>query len=396
MKRNDGQNPDAKRFLKGLLIVLILAIVFRYLFEHWMVPTLLAGVSAAGPFIIGLVIAYLMRFAVNPLERLLMKLLRKKEPKRWIRVTAAAVSLLVLLGAAVGLLCGIVPSIYYNIVDLLSVLPEYLESIGAWIDELLAHSNVQLSQSAAEMLRDGLSKLGNGIMENLSEYVAVAGNVIISVGTSVFNVLIGILVAFYVLMDSPRYARLGNRALRALISDERRYQSAKAFIAETDTVMGKYINGKLIETFAVGVVCFLGFLILGAPYNLLMSVIVALMNLIPYVGPVLGAVPVVVLSLLESPEQAIWIIGFLILLQVLDNYVIGPKIIGNMLKVSPLWILVGVIIGGGMFGLPGMLLGVPAMALLSGLFNRFTQWREQQRAQRNEKVSAAEEPREKE
>ena len=209
-------------------------------------------------------IAYLMRFAVNPLERLLMKLLRKKEPKRWIRVTAAAVSLLVLLGAAVGLLCGIVPSIYYNIVDLLSVLPEYLESIGTWIDELLAHSNVELSQSAAEMLRDGLSKLGNGIVENLSEYVAVAGNVIISVGVSVFNVLIGILVAFYVLMDSPRYARLGNRALRALISDERRYQSAKAFIAETDTVMGKYINGKLIETFAVGVICFLGFLILGA------------------------------------------------------------------------------------------------------------------------------------
>lgn len=396
MKQSDGQNRDSKRFLKGLLIVLILAIIFKYLFEHWMVPTLLAGVSAAGPFIIGLVIAYLMRFAVNPLERLLMKLLRKKEPKRWIRVTAAAVSLLVLLGAAVGLLCGIVPSIYYNIVDLLSVLPEYLESIGTWIDELLAHSNVELSQSAAEMLRDGLSKLGNGIVENLSEYVAVAGNVIISVGVSVFNVLIGILVAFYVLMDSPRYARLGNRALRALISDERRYQSAKAFIAETDTVMGKYINGKLIETFAVGVICFLGFLILGAPYDLLMSVIVALMNLVPYVGPVLGAVPVVVLSLLESPQQAIWIIGFLVLLQVLDNYVIGPKIIGNMLKVSPLWILVGVIIGGGMFGLPGMLLGVPAMALLSGLFNRFTQWREQQRVQKNEEAGAAEKPQEKE
>lgn len=211
MKQNDGQNRDSKRFLKGLLIVLMIAVIFKYLFEHWMIPTLLAGVSAAGPFIIGLVIAYLMRFAVNPLERLLMKLLRKKEPKRWIRVTAAAVSLLVLLGAAVGLLCGIVPSIYYNIVDLLSVLPEYLESIGTWIDELLAHSNVELSQSAAEMLRDGLSKLGNGIVENLSEYVAVAGNVIISVGVSVFNVLIGILVAFYVLMDSPRYARLGNR-----------------------------------------------------------------------------------------------------------------------------------------------------------------------------------------
>ena len=93
MKQSDGQNRDSKRFLKGLLIVLILAIIFKYLFEHWMVPTLLAGVSAAGPFIIGLVIAYLMRFAVNPLERLLMKLLRKKEPKRWIRVTAAAVSL---------------------------------------------------------------------------------------------------------------------------------------------------------------------------------------------------------------------------------------------------------------------------------------------------------------
>lgn len=396
MKQSDGQDQEAKRFLKGLLIVLMLAVIFKYLFEHWMVPTLLAGVSAAGPFIIGLVIAYLMRFAVNPLEHLLMKLLRKKEPKRWIRVTAAAVSLLVLLGAAVGLLCGIVPSIYYNIVDLLSVLPEYLESIGTWIDELLAHSNVELSQSAAEMLRDGLSKLGNGIVENLSEYVAVAGNVIISVGASVFNVLIGILVAFYVLMDSPRYARLGNRALRALISDERRYQSAKAFIAETDTVMGKYINGKLIETFAVGVICFLGFLILGAPYDLLMSVIVALMNLVPYVGPVLGAVPVVILSLLESPQQAIWIIGFLVLLQVLDNYVIGPKIIGNMLKVSPLWILVGVIIGGGMFGLPGMLLGVPAMVLLSGLFNRFTQWREQQRMQKNEEASAAEEPQEKE
>ena len=97
-----------------------------------------------------------------------------------------------------------------------------------------------------------------------------------------------------------------------------------------------------------------------------------------------GAVPVVLLAFLNNPASALWLAIFLLVLQIIDNYIVSPKILGDMLEVSALWILVGVIVGGGMFGLWGMLLGAPAMSILSGLWNRFFKWRAGEQAKKEQ------------
>ena len=158
----------------------------------------------------------------------------------------------------------------------------------------------------------------------------------------------------------------------------------KRFLRETDVVLGKYITGRLIETAILGVLCFIGLSIFGVDYSLIMAVTVALTNLIPYFGPWLGAVPVVLLAFLNNPASALWLAIFLLVLQIIDNYIVSPKILGDMLEVSALWILVGVIVGGGMFGLWGMLLGAPAMSILSGLWNRFFKWRAGEQAKKEQ------------
>ena len=149
-------------------------------------------------------------------------------------------------------------------------------------------------------------------------------------------------------------------------------------------MLGKYITGRLIETAILGVLCFIGLSIFGVDYSLIMAVTVALTNLIPYFGPWLGAVPVVLLAFLNNPASALWLAIFLLVLQIIDNYIVSPKILGDMLEVSALWILVGVIVGGGMFGLWGMLLGAPAMSILSGLWNRFFKWRAGEQAKKEQ------------
>ena len=118
---------NSKKFFTSLFIVLALLLVLSRLLDQWLIPVLRAGLAAAVPFIIGLVLAYLLRFAINPLERLILKLFKVKKPSRLIRIISITVVMLLFLGALVALLWGLIPSLYRNLADLASRVPGYLE-----------------------------------------------------------------------------------------------------------------------------------------------------------------------------------------------------------------------------------------------------------------------------
>lgn len=371
---------NSKKFFTSLFIVLALLLVLSRLLDQWLIPVLKAGLSAAVPFIIGAVLAYLLRFAVAPLERLLVKLFKIKKHARSARVAAVTISVLLFLGAFTALLWGLIPNLYRNLADLAGRVPQYLDSIAKWADGVIAQSGLQFSQNAAGMINTLAQKLGEHFASHAKEYAQIASRTIFSFVGTLFDFFLGVLVAFYLLLDTHRYKRLAGRLITAVINNPQKRSGIKRFLRETDGVLGKYIAGRLIETAILGVLCFIGLSIFGVDYSLIMAVTVALTNLIPYFGPWLGAVPVVLLAFLNNPASALWIAIFLFALQIIDNYIVSPKILGDMLEVSALWILVGVILGGGMFGIWGMILGAPAMSILSGLWNRFFKWRAQEQA----------------
>lgn len=374
---------NSKKFFTSLFIVLALLLVLSRLLDQWLIPVLRAGLAAAVPFIIGLVLAYLLRFAINPLERLILKLFKVKKPSRLIRIISITVVMLLFLGALVALLWGLIPSLYRNLADLASRVPGYLEQIANWADDVIAQSGLQFSQNAAEMINTLAQKIGEHLSSHAEEYAQMASRTIFGFIGTLVDCFLGILVAFYLLTDTHRYKHLLSRIITVFISDTKKQAGIKRFLRETDGVLGKYITGRLIETAVLGVLCFIGLSIFGVDYSLIMAVTVALTNLIPYFGPWLGAIPVLLLAFLNNPDSAIWIAIFLLALQIIDNYIVSPKILGDMLEVSALWILVGVILGGGMFGVWGMILGAPAMSILSGLWNRFFKWRASEQAKKD-------------
>ena len=374
---------NSKKFFTSLFIVLALLLVLSRLLDQWLIPVLRAGLAAAVPFIIGLVLAYLLRFAINPLERLILKLFKVKKPSRLIRIISITVVMLLFLGALVALLWGLIPSLYRNLADLAGRVPGYLEQIANWADDIIAQSGLQFSQNAAEMINTLAQKIGEHLSSHAEEYAQMASRTIFGFIGTLVDCFLGILVAFYLLTDTHRYKRLLSRIITVFISDTKKQAGIKRFLRETDGVLGKYITGRLIETAVLGVLCFIGLSIFGVDYSLIMAVTVALTNLIPYFGPWLGAIPVLLLAFLNNPGSAIWIAIFLLALQIIDNYIVSPKILGDMVEVSALWILVGVILGGGMFGVWGMILGAPAMSILSGLWNRFFKWRASEQAKKD-------------
>ena len=133
---------------------------------------------------------------------------------------------------------------------------------------------------------------------------------------------------------------------------------------KSNEIFGGFIIGKIIDSAIIGVLCFAGLSILNMPYTMLVSVIVGVTNVIPFFGPYIGAIPSAILILLAEPKMGIYFIIFIIALQQFDGNVLGPKILGDSTGLSAFWVVFSILIGGGLFGVPGMILGVPTFAVV--------------------------------
>lgn len=362
------------RFFIGLFIVLAATIVFAEMYKGWLGPALVAGFYALTSFFIGFVLAYLLRFIVNPLTGWICRIIKNIKPKaaRGLAVFIAYFGLFVLVG---GILWLLIPNLYNNIVRFAERVPDYYQLLQTELNGLLEKWGLSSAENTNAL--DGfLKRVYENIQNNLSMYAGELGKIVLGAAQLLFNVGIGILISIYLLMDAKRFKSLFTKVTGALIGSEKR-ESFYRFLHEADQTMGRYINSKILECLIVGVLSMVAFFIVGAEYSLMFAVIFAVTNIIPYFGPIIGAVPVLLLTLLDSPRSLIWVLVAILVVQALNGYIIAPKIQGNMLKVSPFWVLFGVIVGGGMFGVTGMLLGAPAMAILAGLLQKFLAWKKE-------------------
>ena len=315
--------------------------------------------------ILGCVLAYL----VNPLARMYEKRVFKAVKREKLRVALANalafLTVILFLGFVLGL---VIPQLIESIAAFAGNLNTYAASLQAW---LIAHGITNLPFDLEQFIdssESALSALLSMLTTNIDQIISTAGNV----GKGALAWLIALLLSIYLLSAKDRLKGGTLKLMRELLPGEK-YDSALQFFRRCDVILNRYIVFNLLDSLIVGVANAIFMVILGLPYVGLVSVLVALCNLVPTFGPIVGAVLGAFFLVLVKPWYALAFLIFTVVLQTLDGYFIKPRILGDSLGVPALWILVGVIVGGAMFGIVGILLAIPAVAIIDLLYHDYFQ-----------------------
>lgn len=335
----------------------------------------LIGVFA--PVIWGLVIAYLLSPLQEWLEKKCKKLTDRKTPHpRLARALSVTGTLLVLALAIFGLIMSIIPELYSSIKNLFTNLPEYMTSIGNWIEARIASFEETQPQvyealnSAWYSAIDGVNNFANQFEPKLDSLAGGGASLIttltngaVSVVNALLDFLLGVVLATYLLSQKERYLAQGRKILYALLPEEHVHTFLNAGSHVSYTFM-HFLSGKTIDSLIMGLLCFIGMTILQMPYAALISIFVGVTNIIPFFGPIIGAVPSGLLILLSEPRKAIPFAIFILALQQFDGNILGPKILGDTLGLPMFWVLFAISVGGGLFGFIGMVAFIPLFAAL--------------------------------
>lgn len=377
-----------KQYLKYSLyafLTIALSIVF-YLslgnlgyFLQWISVQMSSLKKVLSPVIIAIFIAYLLNPGVRWFEtQVYNKIGRIKSIRKLPRVLSILTIYLFLFGLIAMVIVFVAPQIGSNIAEISRRVPEYINSTidivdewsNKWSNELNAANNAyNITGHIEKNINEIFTKTGK-----LLDYIlnnAFMG--VKNITSGIFNFILGIIISFYLLGDKESFKKGIERILRAIFHGKT-VDRLKDFGREADTIFGKFIVGKFIDSFIIGVLCFVGLTILKIRYALLISVIVGVTNMIPYFGPFIGAVPAVIITFFDSPINALWVTIFIFVLQQFDGLILGPKILGDSVGLSPFWIIFSIVLGGGLYGVIGMFLGVPVIAIVITFTNRLIDW----------------------
>lgn len=320
------------------------------------------------PFIIAAIFAYIVNGPMMFFERLFGRLTDKKKPrpvlKRVLAIIAAWVASLAVL---VLFFVIIVPDVKISITTLINNLPSYFESLKAFIVALAEKYQLDISYLNSFM---NFQVTADGIMEIIDKYsdalipqLANIANISVQIGSFIADVIIAVIISVYLLFSKETLIAQLKKVLYALFN--RKLADVSVRVArETHRTFSGFINGKLLDSLIIGILCFIGMSILKFEYALLISFIVGVTNVIPFFGPMFGAVPSVLLLLMIDPWHALWFAVFIFALQQLDGNVIGPKILGDSTGLPALWVMFAILVGGALWGVAGMFVGVPLFAVI--------------------------------
>ncbi len=353
------------------LSILVFFMLFRFqgLGEAF---NLLSRVLA--PFIYGGVIAYLLRPVCNIYQRQLEQHLHWRFKKA---AGSLAVALALLTGILVvyALIIMIAPQLFNSLRTLWLSLPDKANEFLTWVranfdeDERLLELFNTLYNTIYSELQSWADNTLEPYISNMLSIVSGVGTSLYKVLLFLYNVLIGLFVACYLLASRKRFARQSVLIVRSLLKPK----WADLVLEEVkfiDRMFGGFIDGKLLDSAIMGVLCYIGCMIFRFPNALLVSTIVGVTNVIPFFGPFIGAVPSTLLIMIDSPIKGLWFLVFVLLLQQVDGNLIGPKILGNRTGLSSFWVLFAIVLFGGLWGLPGMLICVPVFAVLYDIVKR--------------------------
>ena len=320
------------------------------------------------PFIYGGILAYLLRPLCNFYEGFFQNYLPQK-----VRSVAKPVS--IALSLATGILAVymviimIAPELYNSILSLWTTLPGKINSFLDWASVTFGEDEniLQLLQSFDTSASNLYEKLEGWVSGTLAPYISsiVSGlsSSVTKILQFIYNMLIGLIVACYLLASRKKFARQSVLIVRSVLKP----RWADMFLSEVafvDRMFGCFIDGKILDSAIIGLLCYLGCSIFRFPNPLLVSAIVGITNVIPFFGPFIGGIPATLLIMIEDPIKGLWFALFVLALQQLDGNVIGPAILGDKTGLSSFWVLFAIILCGGLWGIAGMIICVPMFAVI--------------------------------
>lgn len=344
----------------SLLVVLLLAILFYVGLTHFDVIAVRIKMftKVLSPFIAGFAIAYLLNTPMCFFERKLYK------NSKYRRVLAITTVYLLALAVVVILLNLIIPQVVQSITDLAANMQTYLNSLDALVGDLSEQFQVE-DDGINEMLgsyQDLMSDLSKKATDALPQIVDVG----FAVGNGVISGITAVISSVYMLAGKDRLVPQLKKIMYASLP-KRRADWLLEVCSQANRIFVGFINGKLIDSAIIGVLCFILCLIFRIPYPMLVSVIVGVTNIIPFFGPIIGAIPCLMILVIVDPWAALRFFALVIGLQQFDGNILGPKILGDSTGLSAIWVLIAIVTCGGLFGFPGMVLGVPTFAVLYSL-----------------------------
>lgn len=336
-------------------------------------------VKILSPFIWGLVICYLLaplmraleRGAFLPLGRRLYQKSKKSNGERFARNLSVLVSEIIMLALMAALVYLILPQLYSSLETIVVNSNTYIANVTNWVTKML-EDYPEIERYSSQLLGTVNTNLMDWIQGTvLPELGSLVTNVttgVYYVLMGVYNLVIGIIVSVYILSNLEGFTASAKRMLYSLFPVETA-EKIREGLAFTDRTFMGFINGKLLDSAIIGLICYIVCAILKMPYALLVSVIVGVTNVIPFFGPFIGAVPSAIIILMVSPLKCLIFIVFIIILQQVDGNIIGPKILGSSIGINGFWVMFSIILGAGLFGFWGMLLGVPVFVVIYTAIN---------------------------
>lgn len=323
------------------------------------------------PFLIGLVIAFLLN---NPVMWLESKVFRRC---RHARILSLAGAYLASAAAITILLWFVLPQLLSSLNQLKNNIPGFLASFQGWLEQ--AALSLQFSPEVWQQFSTGLQNLAESLLSLIPRLFGILPKIydmLAAVGSGMFNFFIGFVVSIYLLLGKEQLlsqlSRLNNAFLPKGLS---RWLPHAGGI--TVRIFQKYITGQLTDALIVGVISVAGLSILRFPYALLIGVLLGCTNVIPFFGPFIGFFPGFLIIAMESPVQALWFTLFVVVMQQIDGNLIVPRVVGQSVGLPALWVLFSVTVGGALFGIAGMIIGMPLFAVFYRLLGEATHKREQ-------------------
>jgi predicted PurR-regulated permease PerM len=348
-------------YLNLIPIILLSFILFRIVNNIELVTNAFSVfISYLSSFIWAFGIAYLL----NPL----MVNIEKKFHTR--RALTLLIMYICVLGLLIFSITILTPNIGKSIRELTNSAPDYITKTRTWFFQ--NQDKVQLLDKYG--VTKYLDKTTVTLMSDLSKYLNTGINVAfltaLGITSSLMNFLLGFVISLYLLKDKEKLILNIKKLIYAILKKENADGFLK-FSNELNSIFSGFVIGKFIDSLIIAIICFVGLSILRIPNVLLISLIIGITNMIPYFGPFIGMIPAFFITLFFSPIKALWVLLFIICLQQFDGLYLGPKILGKSVGLSPLLIILSILIGGGTFGILGMFLAVPTMAIVLLITERF-------------------------
>lgn len=396
-KENDKEQYIIIPFNKKLLKYVFLIITFTFVL-FWIATNAEKAIGVIekiitlfSPFLVGLCLAFIINTILVPFEKIWDKIPSKKGGKvrdKLKRPVCLILSTLIVVGVVFAIIFMLIPELINTVSSLVKMLPDVAKKLEGWWVELramLEHYNIVLP--ALDFDTGKVLDTVNTFISNYGEkFINTTVNITTTIVTFIVNLVLAIVFSIYLLSQKETIGRQTKKVLFAVFRNEK-VEKLLDVASLSNQSFSRFVAGQLLEAVIIGVLCFIGMLIFRMPYAGVISVLVGFTALIPVFGAFIGTAVGAFLILLVNPMKALWFIVFIIVLQQVEGNLIYPKVVGKSVGLPGIWVLVAVTVGGGAFGIPGMLFGVPVCSVIYVLLKEFVAKRNKT-AEENVQVTA--------